>query len=81
MRILSIREQRVILDADLAALHDVPTERFNEAVKRNLAKFLVDFVFTLTDEEFAALRSQGEEGLGLCKKQHLTPAFLLFAIL
>lgn len=48
----------MIVDADLAALYDVPTKRFNEAVKRNLAKFLADFMFALNDEEFAALRSQ-----------------------
>ena len=58
LRILSMRGQRVIVDADLAALYDVPTKRFNEAVKRNLAKFPADFMFTLTDDEFAALRSQ-----------------------
>lgn len=58
LRILSVRGQRVIVDADLAALYDVPTKRFNEAVKRNLAKFPADFMFTLTDDEFAALRSQ-----------------------
>lgn len=58
LHIVSIRGQRVILDADLAALYDVPTKRFNEAVKRNLAKFPGDFMFQLTIEEFAALRSQ-----------------------
>lgn len=58
LRILSVRGQRVIVAADLAALYDVPTKRFNEAVKRNLAKFPADFMFTLTDDEFAALRSQ-----------------------
>jgi ORF6N domain len=58
LRILSMRGQRVIVDADLAALYDVPTKRFNEAVKRNLRKFPTDFMFILTDEEFAALRSQ-----------------------
>jgi hypothetical protein len=58
LRIVSLRGQRVIVDADLAALYDVPTKRFNEAVKRNLGKFPADFMFTLTDEEFAALRSQ-----------------------
>lgn len=52
------RGQRVIIDADLAALYDVPTKRLNEAVKRNLAKFPVDFMFTLTESEFANLRSQ-----------------------
>ena len=67
LRILSLRGQRVIVDADLAALYDVPTKRFNEAVKRNLAKFPADFMFTLTDDEFAALRSQtatSNAGLG-----------------
>jgi hypothetical protein len=58
LRILTLRGQRVIVDADLAALYDVPTKRFNEAVKRNLGKFPADFMFTLTDEEFANLRSQ-----------------------
>jgi hypothetical protein len=46
------------VDADLAALYGVETKRFNEAVKRNLAKFPADFMFTLTAEEFQALRSQ-----------------------
>jgi hypothetical protein len=67
LRILLLRGQRVIVDADLAALYDVPTKRFNEAVKRNLAKFPADFMFTLTDDEFAALRSQSatsNAGLG-----------------
>ena len=58
LRIVTLRGQRVIVDANLAALYDVPTKRFNEAVKRNLAKFPADFMFTLTDEEFTALRSQ-----------------------
>ena len=58
LRIAVIRSQRVLLDADLAALYDVPTKRFNEAVKRNLAKFPADFMFQLTVDEWAALRSQ-----------------------
>ncbi len=58
LRVLSMRGQRVILDADLAALYDVPTKRFNEAVKRNLAKFPADFMFALTPEEWVPLRSQ-----------------------
>lgn len=37
--ILVIRNQRVILDADLARLYDVPTYRFNEAFKRNRRRF------------------------------------------
>jgi hypothetical protein len=58
LRIATARGQRVIVDADLAALYGVETKRFNEAVKRNLAKFPADFMFTLTTEEFGALRSQ-----------------------
>ena len=58
LRIATARGQRVILDSDLAALYEVETKRFNEAVRRNLAKFPADFMFQLTAEEWAALRSQ-----------------------
>jgi hypothetical protein len=57
-RIVVVRGQKVLLDSDLAALYDVGTKRFNEAVKRNLARFPADFMFQLSAEEFAALRSQ-----------------------
>lgn len=57
-RVKVLRGQRVIMDADLAALYGVETKRFNEAVKRNAEKFPADFMFQLTAEEFAALRSQ-----------------------
>ena len=53
-----LRGQRVILDAELAALYGVETKRFNEAVKRNAEKFPADLMFQLTLEEFANLRSQ-----------------------
>ncbi len=42
----------------LASLYGVETKRFNEAVRRNLAKFPADFMFTRSSEEFGALRSQ-----------------------
>jgi len=51
--ILLIRGQRVVLDADLAALYAVPTKAFNQAVKRNLHRFPSDFMFRLTAEEKA----------------------------
>ena len=57
-RILALREQRVMLDADLAELYGVQTKVLVQAVKRNLARFPQDFMFQLTLEEFAALRSQ-----------------------
>ena len=56
--ICTIRNQRVILDSDLAKLYDVPTFRFNEAVKRNADRFPPDFIFQLTKEEVDALTSQ-----------------------
>jgi len=49
--ILLIRGQKVMLDADLAALYGVPTKRFNEQVKRNKERFPADFMFRLTAEE------------------------------
>jgi len=48
----------VLLDAELAALYGVSTRRFNEQVRRNRKRFPKDFMFQLTDEELAALRSQ-----------------------
>jgi ORF6N domain len=57
-RILALREQRVMLDADLAQLYGVETRVLVQAVKRNLARFPADFMFQLSAEEFAVLRSQ-----------------------
>lgn len=57
-RINVLRGQRVMLDSDLAALYEVPTKRFNEAVKRNVNRFPGDFMFQVTQAEWEALRSQ-----------------------
>lgn len=57
-RILSLREQRVMLDSDLAVLYDVQTKVLVQAVKRNAERFPADFMFQLSPEEWAALRSQ-----------------------
>ncbi|MHB8948159.1 MAG: ORF6N domain-containing protein [Rhodoferax sp.] len=57
-RILVLREQRVMLDADLAELYGVQTKVLVQAVKRNLARFPQDFMFQLSNDEFAVLRSQ-----------------------
>lgn len=56
--ILLVRGQRVMLDADLAVLYDVPTGALVQAVQRNLSRFPEDFMLRLTHEEAAALRSQ-----------------------
>lgn len=50
-RILTLRGQRVMVDADLAELYGVTTKRLNEQVKRNQARFPQDFMFQLTLEE------------------------------
>ena len=57
-RILLIRGEKVILDSELAQLYGVETRRLNEQVRRNLDKFPTDFMFQLTKEEFANLKSQ-----------------------
>ena len=56
--ILVLRGHKVLLDADLATLYGVPTKRLNEQVRRNAERFPDDFMFQLSDEEFASLRSQ-----------------------
>jgi hypothetical protein len=57
-RIVILRGQRVMLDADLAEVYGVTTKRLNEQVKRNRKRFPEDFMFQLTEAEAHALRSQ-----------------------
>lgn len=57
-RITVVRGQRVLLDADLARFYGETTKRLNQQVNRNRARFPEDFMFQLTDEEFANLRLQ-----------------------
>ena len=75
-RILVLRGQRVILDADLAALYGVATRRLNEQVKRNRRRFPGDFVFRLGASEAATLnRSQIATG----SQRHRDPRFAPYA--
>jgi hypothetical protein len=57
-KILVLRNQRIILDSDLAELYNVPVKRLNEQLKRNPQRFPPDFAFTLTRAEYKNLRSQ-----------------------
>lgn len=57
-RIVILRGQRVIVDADLAALYGAPTKHLNEQVRRNAERFSADFMFALSQEEWGALRPQ-----------------------
>jgi len=56
--ILVFRGHKVLLDADLAILYGVSTTRLNQQVRRNLERFPEDFMFQLTDAEYAALMLQ-----------------------
>jgi hypothetical protein len=56
--IVQLRGQRVMLDADLAALYGVAVKRLNEQTSRNRERFPPDFMFQLSVEETASLRSQ-----------------------
>ena len=57
-RIFTLRGEQVILDSDLAKLYSTETKRFNEQVQRNINRFPATFMFQLTKEEWASLRSQ-----------------------
>ena len=74
-RIHVLRGQRVMLDSDLAALYEVPTKRFNEAVKRNVNRFPGDFMFQVTQAEWDALRSQSAtSNTGAASTESVEPA-------
>jgi hypothetical protein len=57
-KIYVIRDQKVMLDEDLSELYGVETRRLNEQVGRNIDRFPDDFMFKLSEEEFADLKSQ-----------------------
>jgi hypothetical protein len=56
--IITLRDKKVLLDSDLAALYGVATKVLNQAIKRNRDRFPEDFMFRLTTKEFADLKSQ-----------------------
>src|SRR3990167_3726907 len=57
-KIIIIRHQKVLIDADVAELYGVETKRINEAVKNNLDKFPDGYLFELTKKELDALKSK-----------------------
>jgi hypothetical protein len=88
--IYPLRDQRVILDSDLASIYQVPTKALNQAVKRNRGRFPIDFVFEVSPTEaenlqrlksqFATLneprnRSQTVTG----SQKHRDPRYLPYA--
>ena len=56
--IVNVRNQQVIIDADVAKLYGVETKRINEAVRNNPDKFPADYMFMLTPDELSDLRSK-----------------------
>jgi hypothetical protein len=57
-KVITIRNENVILDSDVASLYGVETKRINEAVRNNPDKFPDGYILELTDNEFAHLRSK-----------------------
>ena len=57
-KIYEIRDQKVMLDRDLAEMYGVQTKVLNQAVKRNIERFPEDFMFQLTTEETQYWKSQ-----------------------
>jgi phage regulator Rha-like protein len=57
-KMFMIRGQKVMLSRHLAELYEVEPRALNQAVKRNIERFPEDFMFQLTEEEDALLRSQ-----------------------
>lgn len=57
-RVHTVRGHKIMLDADLAQLYGVATKALTQAVKRNPERFPPDFMFPLTEQEVANLRSQ-----------------------
>ena len=74
-KIYEIRDQKVMLDFDLAKLYDVETKSLNLAVKRNLKRFPKDFMFQLSLREWNILRLQIETSKGSGGKRYLPYAF------
>ena len=59
-RIYEIRDERIMLDFDLADLYEVETRALNQAVKRNIERFPEDFMFQLKPHEYALIKRQVE---------------------
>ena len=57
-RIYEIRDERVMLDFDVASMYEVETKALNQAVKRNIERFPDDFMFRLSNSEWEGMRSQ-----------------------
>ncbi|MEM9143425.1 MAG: ORF6N domain-containing protein [Bacteroidota bacterium] len=71
-RILLVRGQKVMIDADIAQLYGVDTKRLNEQVKRNIDRFPDNFMFELTKDEKSELVAKCDH-LERLKFSHVLP--------
>ncbi len=80
-KIYLIRNQKVMLDSDLAFLYEVSTRTLNQAVRRNIERFPPDFAFQLIDVEWEFLKSQiVTSKIGRGGKQKLPLVFTEFGV-
>jgi hypothetical protein len=70
-KILTLRGHKVILDIDLAGIYGVETRVLKQAVRRNIAKFPVDFMFILTREEAISVARLRSQTVTLKQGQHI----------
>ena len=73
-KIFKIREQKVVLDFDLADWYDVETKILNKALKRNIDRFPKDYMFRLTKKEWNSMSSQFVSG----SQKHRSKSYLPF---
>ncbi|MDP8258721.1 MAG: ORF6N domain-containing protein [Candidatus Aadella gelida] len=74
-RIYRIRGKNVMFDKDLAELYGVPTKSLNLAVKRNLDRFPIDFMFRLTKEESLRFQIETSKNVGRGGRRYLPHVF------
>lgn len=79
-QILTIRGQRVMLDRDLAALYGVPTKVLNQAVKRNINRFPIHYMFQLSKEEKRELVTNCDRFASLKHSSSLPYAFTEYGV-
>lgn len=75
-----IRDQKVMLDADLARIYGVPTKSLNLAVKRNNKRFPKDFMFRLSPKEFEGLRFHFETSKKRGGRRYIPHAFTEYGV-
>ena len=75
LRIVMVRDHRVMLDLDLAELYAVEIRTLNQGVRRNIERFPEDFMFALTDEEWRAIRDSLGQARGWGGRRNPPNAF------